>query len=74
MAAVTVHSNFEAQENKTCHWLHISPFCIHIPWPLGIYSSVGGDSYTGTKYYISSMKKFHRKREEKEIFSSLELH
>ena len=27
MAAVTVHSDFGAQENKICHCLHFSPIC-----------------------------------------------
>ena len=30
MAAVTIHSNFGAQENKICHYFHTSPFCF--PW------------------------------------------
>ena len=30
MAAVTVHSNFGAQENKICHCLHFFP--IYLPW------------------------------------------
>ena len=33
MAAVTVHSNFGAQENKICHYLHCFP--IYLPWSAG---------------------------------------
>ena len=29
MAAVTVHSDFEAQENKICHCFHFSAICLH---------------------------------------------
>ena len=34
MAAVTVHSDFGAQENKTCHSFHF--FSIYLPWSDGI--------------------------------------
>ena len=30
MSSVTIHSDFEAQENKTCHCFHFFPF--HLPW------------------------------------------
>ena len=30
MAAATVHSGFEAQENKICHYFHFVPF--YLPW------------------------------------------
>ena len=33
MAAVTVHSNFGAQENKVCHCFH--SFLIYLPWSDG---------------------------------------
>ena len=33
MAIVTVHSDFRAQENKTCHCFHFFPFCL--PWSDG---------------------------------------
>ena len=33
MAAVTVHSNFGAQENKVCHCFHCFP--IYLPWSDG---------------------------------------
>ena len=29
MAAVTVYSDFGAQENKICHWFHFIPFICH---------------------------------------------
>ena len=29
MAAVTVHGDFEAQENKVCHFPIVSPFICH---------------------------------------------
>ena len=32
MAAVTIHNDFGAQENKTCHCFHIFPF--YLPSPL----------------------------------------
>ena len=28
MAAVTIHSDFGAQENKVCHWFHCFPICL----------------------------------------------
>ena len=28
LAAVTVHSDFGAQENKNCHCFHLSPLCL----------------------------------------------
>ena len=34
MAAVTIHSDLEAQENKVCHCFHCSP--IYLPWCDGI--------------------------------------
>ena len=33
MAAVTICSDFEAQENKICHYFHFSPICL--PWSDG---------------------------------------
>ena len=33
MAAVTVHSNFGAQENEVCHCFHFAPF--YLPWSEG---------------------------------------
>ena len=33
MAAVTIHSDFGAQENKACHWFHCFP--IYLPWSDG---------------------------------------
>ena len=33
MAAVTVRSDFGAQENKICHWFHFFPF--YLPWSDG---------------------------------------
>ena len=29
MAAVTIHSDFRAQEEKICHYFHLSPFICH---------------------------------------------
>ena len=29
MAAVTVHSDFGAQENKVCHYFHLFPIYCH---------------------------------------------
>ena len=33
MAALTLLSDFEAQENKMCHCFHVSPF--YLPWSDG---------------------------------------
>ena len=33
MVAVTIHSDFQAEENKICHCFHIFP--IYLPWSDG---------------------------------------
>ena len=33
MAAVTVCSDFGAQENKACHWFHFFPICHEVMGP-----------------------------------------
>ena len=33
MAAVTIHSDFRAQEEEICHYFHFSPF--YLPWSNG---------------------------------------
>ena len=34
MAAVTIHSDFRAQEEEICHYFHLFPFCL--PWIKGL--------------------------------------
>ena len=33
MAAVTIPSDFWAQEEEICHYFHISPICHEVMWP-----------------------------------------